>query len=306
MNYYKDIDIIYNYYFKKKYIEALYQTDQCLKLYKYKKQELIFMKLCILCKLNKIKDIEVLIEKILEEKCWLNPYDLIKEQDLYLIRSMDYFNSLYDFSLNCFKEYSSNQKYIEYCNIRNFNNESNNIMYIHGIGSNITEAINECEVIFNPILSSANVIIPQSEEVYLYNQYCWDNEKLASDSIRNTINKYNLKNFLLAGKSQGGRIALKLFSENPKLINLYLLIPALNSLDNMELLITKMKVNSRKKIFVITSENDFYRKNVEQFIYLLKKNNIMCKIKTLNNCAHYILESYNKSYEEALKFFQVL
>lgn len=303
MTYYKDVDNIYQHHFNNEHIEALGQIEQCLGMYINKKQELIFMKLCALSRLNKVCEAMTFVNDLIREKCWLNPNELCSDKDLDSIRNTDYFNKLYDFSLQSFKSYSAKQKYIENHRYTSFDVETKLVMYIHGRGSNISEANKECENIFESIINNINLIIPQSQEVYLLNQYCWDDELFAINKLGNRIEKLYCENFLLVGKSQGARIALELFCNNPKLTNLFLLIPALYSLNNIEELIHKLKANSKKRIYIITSENDFRKKTVEEFVKIIRENNITCDLDILENCGHYLPELSVENYRIALKYF---
>ncbi len=62
MNYYQDIDRVFQLYFKGENTIALRKLEKYVDIYPNKLQELLFMKLCILSKAEQIKDAISLIK----------------------------------------------------------------------------------------------------------------------------------------------------------------------------------------------------------------------------------------------------
>lgn len=137
----------------------------------------------------------------------------------------------------------------------------------------------------------------QSSQVLGTEMYCWDNMDLGKKEVKNEISVYieerdlSESNMILAGASQGARLAFELVIE--KKLNPYMLLLVVPAFRNVEGYSKSIKdLPDNLLVRMVTGGKDQFHKDVIAINEMMKKNDIDSRLKILKNMGHTFPEDF--------------
>jgi predicted esterase len=160
-------------------------------------------------------------------------------------------------------------------------------------------------------LRNANIFaFPQSSQVHGFNEYCWDNNEVAEVEVINSLEKivHELSlednNVILAGASQGGKLALELALNNEKIANLkgfILVVPSIREIGKYEELIDKAKARGIKG-YIITGDQDYFYSSVTEIQNLFLKKAFPCELFVKEGMGHFFPDNFKTILPRAINY----
>jgi predicted esterase len=153
----------------------------------------------------------------LKEKCWWSPRQLDGDSDLDLIRVSPGFSEIREECARLFRERQAVSR--PQCLVLAPSTatwEPRSLFLIHQRGDTASHFAAHWGELVN---EGWTLIVPQSSQVYDSTSFCWDDMDLARQELRNHLDDSRRKRgiemdgMVMAGASQGGRLALELAHE---------------------------------------------------------------------------------------------
>lgn len=146
---------------------------------------------------------------------------------------------------------------------------------------------------------------PQSSQVFGCNTYCWDDMDISVKEITTMFNefkeKFNSKEDIIAGASQGGRLAIELVLNDIIASKGFIaVIPSIQNVAAFENLI-----NENKKVikgYIITGDKDSFYNNVVELVKIFEKNNYQCRLIVKEGLGHFFPKDFTDLLKEAIEF----
>ena len=238
----------------------------------------------------------------LQKGIWWNPLILTRDQDLNNLQNIEEFKII----VNECEEILESHTHKSKPQLFTYGNDKSNtgLFSLHWRGSNVKDFAPYW--FDNSLLDDFLFAFPQSSQVFGYNAYCWDNKNISVEEItasfRDFKEKFNTKQDIIAGASQGGKIAIEL-SLNGNILGtkgFIAVIPAIQDVASFESLI----VGNRNKIkgCIITGDEDpFYNKTVE-LVKLFEENEFQCKLIVVEGLGHFFPTNFTDLLKEAIEF----
>ena len=265
----------------------------------------IFWKACVhSLQGNEQKAIAALNDGLLKG-VWWNPSTLKQDKDLKNLQNLEEFKDILGKCQNILQ----NKTQLTEPQMFTYGNEQADIglISLHWRGSNVED--------FAPywldeyLLGQSLFTFFQSSQLFGYNTYCWDNQKLAVEEISRLYSdfkeKYETKFNILTGASQGGKLAieLSLASTIHGTKGFIVVIPAIQDVKALERLLEGAK--HKQKGFIITGDMDpFYDKTLE-LVKLFEKHHFPCKCVVVEGLGHFFPENFTHLLKEAIQYLQI-
>lgn len=261
----------------------------------------LFWRACAFTVGGQLDDAIQVLRDGLQKGIWWNPDILTRDPDLHNLQSLDEFQSIVQ---ECTFIFENNKREAK-ATLYTYGNPGSQIgiFSIHMRGNNVND--------FAPYWLNENALekyyfgFPQSSQVFGYHSYCWDNEETANYEIQTLFQDYkqkgNTKEDILAGASQGGKIAMELaLQQKVKTSGFIVVIPAIRDLASMEKII-KERVNPSRG-YIITGDKDPFYKNTLELTQLLERYHVPFKLKVIEGLGHFFPEQFHTIMEEAVDF----
>lgn len=262
----------------------------------------IFWRACVYSIQGNEENAIAVLKEGLKKGVWWNPLTLIRDPDLNNLQNNEEFKMI----VNECREILKNHKYITQPQLFTYGNEKSNtgLFSLHWRGSNVKDFAPYW--FDNGLLDDFLFAFPQSSQVFGYNAYCWDNQNIAVEEISGSFSdfkeKYKTKQDIIAGASQGGKLAIEL-SLNGNILGtkgFIAVIPAIQDVASLESLL--MGNENKIKGCIITGDKDpFYNKTVE-LVKLFEKNNFQCKLMVKEGLGHFFPADFTDLLKEAVEF----
>lgn len=240
----------------------------------------------------------------LQQGIWWNPMVLTRDRQLSTLKNIEEFNTILD---ECHANLK-NQEHISQPQLFTYGNTQSEtgLFSLHMRGSNVESSA--AYWFNNQLLDELLFAFPQSSQVFGYNAYCWDDQSIAVDEINTAFGdfkeKFNTKQDIIAGASQGGKLAIEL-SLNGNTLGTKGFIAAIPAIQDVAPLGRLLAVNENKmKGCIITGDQDpFYDKTVE-FVKLLAENDFPCKLIVKEGLGHFFPDDFTDLLKEAVEYIQ--
>lgn len=265
----------------------------------------IFWSACAYSKQGSQENAIAVLKEGLKKGIWWNPLTLIRDKDLNNLQNSEEFKMI----VNECREISENYKYISKPQLFTYGNDKSNtgLFSLHWRGSNVKDFAPYW--FDNALLDDLFFAFPQSSQIFGYNAYCWDNRNIAVEEISASFSdfkeKYNTKQDIIAGASQGGKLAIEL-SLNGNFLGtkgFIAVIPAIQDVASLESLL--MGNGNKIKGCIITGDKDpFYNKTVE-LVKLFEENNFQCKLIVKEGLGHFFPADFTDLLKEAVEFIHL-
>lgn len=266
--------------------------------------KIIFWRACVYSVQGNQENAIAALKEGLQKGIWWNPLTLTREQDLHSLQDIEEFKVI----VNECKEMLEDHKPISTPELFTYGNDQSNLglFSLHWRGSNVKY--------FAPYWFDTSLLddflfaFPQSSQVFGYNAYCWDNQIIAveeiKESFRNFKETFNTKQDIIAGASQGGKLAIEL-SLNGNILGtkgFIAVIPAIQDVTSLESLLVE---NGNKiKGCIITGDKDPFYNNTVELVKLFEENEFQCKLIVIEGLDHFFPADFTDLLKEAIEFIQ--
>jgi predicted esterase len=262
-----------------------------------------FWKACVLTLQGEQEKAIAVLDEALQKGVWWNPLTLTRNPDLVSLQNLEEFRLIVNKCEDILEKHNrtSQSQLFVYGNPKS----DIGIFSLHWRGSSVKD--------FAPYWLNESLLrqyifgFPQSSQVYGYNAFCWDDEGIAVDEISKTFaefrEKYNTNREILAGASQGGKLAIELcLNKNPLGVKGFIVvIPAIRDVSEIESLL-KTKSNTDIKGCIITGDADtFYDKTIE-LKPIFEAHDLQCKWIVKKGLGHFFSDDFTTLLEEAIDF----
>lgn len=293
---------IFHLFKNKKFAEVHYFINLAEEKFPERIEKLSFWRACAYCNQGENNKAIQAFQKALEKGVWWNPYILTRDPDLVPLQNMDEFlNIIYQ----C-QEILQNQQANSHPKLYTFGNSNAEIgiFSLHWRGSTVDD--------FAPYwLDQQNVqkyhfAFPQSSQPFSYNAYCWDDQEIARKDIVRTFREFNqlthAKKMILAGASQGGKLAIEFSITNELYINGFIaVIPSIQNVELIEKQLQSNRVDNVKGCVITGDQDPFYHKalGLQQ---IFEAHGILCKWIVLKGLDHSFPHDFPQYLEEAIDY----
>ncbi|MGM8215932.1 TPR end-of-group domain-containing protein [Bacillaceae bacterium W0354] len=277
---------------EKDYDAAKEIIQQATKLFPERLDKTLFWKACLYSTLNESNKAVDALNEGLSKGFWWNPALLLNDPDLKPIHDVAEFKEVIKKCEDIFHNVSHQSKAETF--IYGNHEAKRAILILHWRGSNVKDFAPNW---LDSELEKENFFIfPQSSQIFSYNSYCWDDETLARKEIEQAyyqlIDKYNGDDKIIAGASQGGKLAIDLCLDDSFAITKFIsVIPAIKSLEEYEKL---LKSNTLKNIsgHIITGDQDYFYDKTVELSKLLMEHGIKCELHVIKGLGHHFPENF--------------
>ncbi len=308
MDFQKLTEKVFAYYAREKYNQALEVVQKAVIEYPKKLNITSYWAACLYTKLSKNKKAIDVLENTLNKGIWWSPKLLTEDPDLEPLYNKEEFKRLVSRCSELWKEKQSNsepeltvmtpESYTE-------NKKYPLLIILHGRNGNVNEFSKYWDI---PYLREKYILaFPQSSQVFGINSYCWDGLELAKSEVKSHYKKLiqnynvNLKNVILAGASQGGRLAIQLALEESNFCGFVGVIPAISDVDYY----LNKKENwekNRMKGVMIVGDSDNYYPPVKKLYTRFRELDYPIKIIAEEGLGHSISGKFPDYIKSALEF----
>ncbi|MTH53425.1 hypothetical protein GKZ89_08345 [Bacillus mangrovi] len=257
-----------------------------------------FWKACLQCINHETGDAMETLQKAYDKGFWWNP-DLLKgDSDLDPLRDKKAFQQLVE---ECEERREQAKKEaVPLVEFHGKQDPEEAIVVLHGRGGNMEDTIpywmNE--------LSIRNYLFafPQSSQMAGYEAFCWDDEERATDEISGVLKKIknnfpDIKRIILAGYSQGGKLALKLVlnGEFEETKEFFAVVPAIRE-DEVQL-----SAKSGTSGWLVAGKDDPFYEDTKKLKKKLDEQKIQCNWLEYGELGHTYPENFSDQLSDALK-----
>lgn len=242
------------------------------------------------------------LQKGLEQGIWWNPLVLKHDEDLKSLQEREDFRSILQHCEDIFQKQSASSKPELFV----YGNEKAEIgIYsLHWRGSNVSD--------FAPYWLNDAVLekfyfgFLQSSQVWGYNSYCWDHQENATKEVVNLYEKFKQgakrNKVILAGASQGGKLAMKLALEGTIAVEgCIAVIPAINKVDEF-IEILQANPNRFLKCSIITGDEDYFYEKQLELVEVFKQYELPVKLFVKKGLGHFFPDDFIGLFQEAVEF----
>ncbi len=307
MKFEKLTEEVFSLYTQEKYNQALEVVQKAKSDYPEKIHKTSYWAACLYNKSNKHKEAIDELTNSFEKGFWWAPKLLTEDPDLEPLHNKKEFKELVSKckKLREIKQSNSKSKLKVLKSEKKKNKNYPLLIILHGRSGNIEEFSKYWDI---PYLKDKYLLaFIQSSQVFGMDSFCWDDIELAKKEVKkhyNSLvqnNKVNINNVIIAGASQGGRLAIQLALEENVFCGFIGIIPALTDVDKYkEFMINWEKI--KMKGVMITGDKDYYYKNVKELYKSMNDLNYPIKLITEKGLGHYISDKFPKHIKSALEF----
>jgi predicted esterase len=313
MSFFKMEKSIFALFDQEKYQEAFVLADQAEKEYPEMRYKTSFWKAC----LHSITgNVELAVQELrdaLDEGIWWSPDRLEKDEDLKALRNREEFLHIVAESKRRFEESKGRSKpefmVWEPTDKGNFSRLQSApfILSIHWRGDNIQRFSRfwDSEEVRNKYW----IAFPQSSQLYGFNEYCWDDASLAESEIIHSLQKMkesysvNTERLILAGASQGGKLALELALKpnDIRAKGFILIVPSIRDVEQYHHSIADATAEGVRGC-IITGDQDYYYRQALDLHAACERSGLPCKLVVREGLGHFFADDFTTILPEAVEF----
>jgi predicted esterase len=293
---------------RKEWTKALTIAEQAEIFYPDKSHYTSFWKSCLLAKLHRLKEALAQLKSAIQEGIWWNPETLLNEEMFHSIQQDEEFQQIVQICKQRFHEQQNKAQPALYVIGNNKNREA--IFSLHWRGDN---AFDFAEYWKDEKLLEQHIFgFPQSSQVRGYQTFCWDDKKTAMKDIESLYhlfqNRYltNENEVILAGASQGGKLAIELALAHPaiKVKGFIAVVPAIKDLDEFIQLFAAREIRNVPG-YIITGRKDRFYDNTEKLCRLFQHHHIQCELYVDEQEGHMFPKQFHSLLMEAIHFIRI-
>ncbi|HAM79216.1 DUF3089 domain-containing protein [Ornithinibacillus bavariensis] len=266
----------------------------------------IFWRACAFSKQERLDSAVQALQAGLDQGFWWNPIILTGDPDLEPLQGLSEFQTILK---ECEHIFESRKKDAKPQLFTFGNTEADiGIFSLHMRGTNVQD--------FAPHWINGNTKedyffgFPQSSQTFGYQSFCWDNPDITERELRETFSEYHAlgsaKKVILAGASQGGKLALELcLPGNPFNGKGFIsVIPAIRDTADIEQQLKNIRDTSIRGC-IITGDKDFFYEKTVELVPILESYQIKCKLIVVEGMGHFIPNNLAELLQEAVDFIMM-
>lgn len=265
-------------------------------------EKIQFWKACVFSLEGKPEQAIEALQNGLEQGIWWNPLVLKNDPDLKTLQEREDFKNI----LRQCEEIFQKQTALSKPELYVYGNDLADIgIYsLHWRGSNVPDFapywLNEV------VLEKFYFGFPQSSQVWGYNSYCWDHQETATKEVINMYEKFKQgakgNKVILAGASQGGKLALKLALEGTIAVEgCIAVIPAINNVDEFKEIL-QQNPNRFLKCSIVTGDEDYFYGKQLELVELFNQYGLSVKLFVKKGLGHFFPDDFIELLQEAVEF----
>jgi predicted esterase len=296
-----------------KYQEALDVANVIEETYPDMIHKTYFWRACLYCALEETSQAMLELNSGLNQGVWWNPNTLMNDADLKPLHDIDEFRDILKQCESILKEASSLAK-PEHLILKPEANMQERIPVLYSLhwrGDNINSFSQYWDI--EELREDYIFAFPQSSQIYGFNAFCWDNTEIAKEEIMTTLKKIKKEidiennDVILAGASQGGKLALELALNNEisNVKGFIIVVPSIREITGYEGLIEKATEKGMKG-YIITGDKDYFYSDVLKLQTLFEEKNFPCKLYIKEGMGHFFPQDFSTILVEAIECFRRL
>ena len=305
--------MIQNFMEQQKQIFSLFQAgdldkvhtaiEQAEKDFPERLDKILFWKACVYAIQERSKEAVDVLQDGLNEGIWWNPATLTQDRDLSGLQGREDFQEV----IRQCKSLLHSQKENTRPELYTYGNPQADIgiFTLHWRGANAPDFAafwldqkREQDYAFG---------FPQSSQIFASRSYCWDDKGKAEEDLKSAYqdwkNKHAAKQEILAGASQGGKLAIELLLAREELpaSGFIAVIPAIQDVTLMEELLKKNKHAGLRGCVITGDQDPFYSKTVE-LAGLFEEYGLSCRLIVKEGLGHFFPDDFPELLSEAVSF----
>lgn len=302
--------LVFSYYGKCKYEKALDIAQIAEESFPEKLSRISYWRACLNSRLGRHKEAIRVLRDALEKGIWWSPKTMLQDEDLEDLKNTADFREILE-TCRIYEEKARQNTKASLLVLPPTTYDVRKrypVLYaIHWHNGNAQDFSRLWR--YNSSLSNYVLAFPQSSQISGVNEYCWDNEQLATrdllDLFKNLVKDYSVNQncIIVAGASQGGKLALDFaLKQNADNVKGFLVfIPAIVEFESY---IPYIRAAAEKNIrgCIIVGDQDYYYNNILTLSKCFKKYNFPCKLITVGGMGHFFPDDYEKKIRIALEY----
>ena len=302
--------LIFSYYGKCKYEKALDISRIAAESFPDKLSRTSYWRACLYSLLGRQQEAISILKEATEKGIWWSPKAMLLDEDLDSIKDSKDFKQIVD-RCKIYEEKAKGNCKAELLVIPPAEYDARHkyplLFSIHWRNGNAQEFARLWR--YNAVFNNFLLAFPQSSQISGVNEYCWDDDVIAERDIQNSIDrllsKYSIneKSIIVAGASQGGKLALDmaLKHNSPNIRGFVVFIPAIKEFESY-IPYLQAAVERNIRGCIIAGDQDYYFSNVLNLSNCFKKFNFSCKLITVAGMGHFFPEDYEKKIRIAVDY----
>ena len=300
--FFKVTNIIFNAFNKKDYDQALVLIGEAKREFPDRLDKTAFWEACVHSIRGEPARAITALTSAMEKGVWWNPVSLTRDPDLKNIQNEGSFKQVL---IECEEILEAASAHSD-PSLSIYGNEESNtgIFSLHWKGSNVVD--------FAPYWQEENDYLlgfPQSSQLFGPNTYCWDDIEKATKEItdlyKDFTNQFKPETLIVAGASQGGRLAIELsvdgkFEDSKGFIAV---IPAIQDIQRFEILLKANKGRVIKGCIIAGMSDPFFSRTME-LKQLFDRYEIDCKWITIEGLGHFFPQDFPDILKKAVEFIK--
>lgn len=280
-------------------IEVIEMTERMKVQYSDRARKPILWKAAALAKLQQSDEAIDELKKGVERGEWWHPDSLLKMNELEPLHSHPVFQKIIHTGRQkvALETNNASPKLL----IREGGNEGPSILNFHWRGSNAEDF---SEYWLNEDQSTTYGFV-QSSQVYERNAYCWDDHVLTEKDVHYAYNEFTKVQkgpLIVAGASQGGKIAINLILNNVvPAVGFITLAPAVKDFDDLKSALLSAKERGVRGC-VIVGKEDFLYKGIQKLRIEIEDVDFPCLWIEVPNLGHFFPEDFSSYLKEAVQY----
>lgn len=264
-----------------------------------RREKYSFWRACAFARMGEKEEAISVLQEALSFGIWWNPNTLMRDPDLSSLHEEEQYQLILQQCQSILEKQEPKETlFVPFGD----EHSKTGIFSIHWRGSNIED--------FAPFWLEGNdylIGFPQSSQQYAFNSYCWDDHEKAIVEVTHALTRfserYEFDNLIVAGASQGGKLAIELAldNKNSHVKGFIAVVPPIVNLTAIESLIMKANKSNLKGCIITGDQDPFYKKTME-LVEIFKQNHIECNILVTEGLGHFFPDDFPKLLIKAVDF----
>jgi predicted esterase len=283
-------------------------ADQIANEYPDMKYKTYYWKACTSSQMGRLEEALQSLQDGIKEGIWFSPRRLTSDPDLKPIQELESFSEI-----------------VRYCQEKLLEEQEKTkpellvwepsqqeiylplLLSIHWRGDNASRFSQFWDV--EKVKERFLCAFPQSSQLFGYNEYCWDDWDKAKEEVSFLYNKL-LRSYsvdhnrtVLAGASQGGKLALELALEGSQIpsVGFLLVVPSIREYESLVPLI-EQAAKRGKRGCIVTGDQDFCYQTILALQKEFDKQGLLCKLIVKEGLGHFFPKDFHHILPECLSY----
>ncbi len=302
--------LVFDYYAKCNYEKALDVAVIASENFPEKVVQTSYWLICLHSRLGQRDKAMAILGRCIENQIWWSARKLMEDEDLFPIQGEVGFQGIIEKCRRMEAEARRKSKPGLFLQLpKGYSSENTYplLVSLHWQNGNIADYSPPWKS--HPLADGMIMAFPQSSQISAVNEYSWDDEtqgeKEVIQSLQGLIEKYSvdMERIILAGASQGARLAIKMALEakDYSVKGFIAVIPTIDRIDSLVAL-GRLAAKGGLRGSIIAGEQDPYFPWAASLHRALKYSRIPCKLIKVNTLGHHFPPDFSKHLRTAIDF----